>query len=139
MRTFRSDVFSFATDASPTRVWSALTCDEAGYLHGMDISSSWQPNAGIRIGGGSLGAGLAGTILYLSNPNRLSFSIDDPSGEVTYLTWTVRPTAAGCIVQLFVDESGDGDDEEYEAVWFEVSDRLQHQLRNAQASPGCES
>jgi uncharacterized protein YndB with AHSA1/START domain len=141
MRTFQSHVFSFATEASPLGVWTALTHDEARYLHGMDIASSWQPNAGIRIGG-TRGAGLAGTILYVSKPDRVTFSIDDPSGEVTYLTWTIRPTAPGSIVHLFVDEFGDEDDDkgddEYEDLWLPVLDGLQHQLRDAQAMPGCE-
>jgi hypothetical protein len=122
-------------------VWIALTHDAARYLHGMEITSSWQPNAGICIGG-NLGDGLSGTILFLSKPDRFTFSIDDPSGEVAYLTWTIRPTGTGSIVHLFVDESADGGDDrgddEYEDLWLLALDRPQHQLRDAQAMPGRE-
>jgi hypothetical protein len=130
--------FRFATPAGPSRVWATLTRSHSPYLHWLDLTSTWELNAPIHVH--SPGAfGLCGRVQFVAEPGRMTYSIEDPSGAMVYLTWTIRPVDTGSIVHLVVDDpDGNADADECEAVWLPILDRLQSELRRAEASPGCD-
>ena len=113
-------VFRIATRSGPDGVWAALTCPVTTprWLYGIALSSTWAAGAHVT---GTLGAapGVTGTVLFAQEPERLTYSFDDPSGGVTYLTWRIRPAADGSVVRLHVEEPGATEDE-LEDAWLPV-------------------
>jgi len=141
MQPFSTHVFRFVTLAGPALVWSALTDQQAGALYGMSLTitcepGKWEPGAALHLALTEEHM-VIGTILFVAGPRRVSYSFDDPSGPTTYLTWEIRPTSTGSIVRLSVDDSEGTTDEDAEAVWLPVVDRLQADLtrRHVVSSP----
>lgn len=117
--------FAVAAATDPGRVWAVLTCPEARYLYGQSMHSGWAPGDAVEVGSGMAGpAGLRGTVLVSVPGERLSFSLEDPSGTSTYLTWEIRmcPSTADAptVVRLWVDDSEGGSTEELEDTWLPV-------------------
>lgn len=126
-------MFSFSTAAPVGSVWELLTCgsETPKYFHGLEITSSWTVGDPIWIRGPlsdpEHGAVLTGHVLCALPPHRLSFSFhsgtDDPH---TYLTWELRPSTSGTIVQLQVDHIEHVDElSEAEDTWLPVLAALQ--------------
>lgn len=116
------------------RVWSALTCpDRTGrFFHGLSVRSSWRPGAGVTLWRDEQMTA-AGEVLSVQPPQHLSWSVEDDSGTATYVTWSLRPVPAGCVVRLQVDESpGDATaEDELEDVWLPVVEGLRTVLQDA--------
>ena len=138
MPTLTSHRFSFSAPVDPPRIWAALTNDQARYLYRMGIASSWQQGAPLALDAAGSGH-LEGKIHFASEPTRVTFSIDDPSGPSTYLTWEVRPAPTGSVVHLTVDDSEGETDEDAENTWLPVLERLHEELRRNHASPTAEA
>ncbi len=130
-----TQLFRFATDAGPDRVWAALTT--TGYLYGLAPSSAWRPGAPIVFAGeeGGLsgdGAGLSGEVLAAEEPRRLSYSLRAGDGQPeTYVTWEVVADGAGSVVLLVVDEPGEP---EVSPAWRELVARLESVLAGSGAA-----
>ncbi len=127
----RSATFRLLTPAAPEVVWGCLLCPARSprYLHGLAVNASWEP--GTRVALTSAACELAGEVLHVRPPERLSLTVEDESGSCTYLTWTLRPHDDGTVVRLHVEEC-DGtstSEADLEDVWLPVLDRLGALLR----------
>lgn len=122
-----SQAFRLLTQADPERVWAALVCPESTprYLYGLAVTSSWAPGAAVTFTLPGYPAA-TGQVLCAQRPDRLSYTVEDPSGTTTYVTWTTRRTSGGCVVGLQVDETEGGGTtaEDLEDVWLPVIDGL---------------
>lgn len=131
-----SEVFRFATDAGPDRVWAALTRPEvtARYLYGLAASSEWR--AGTTVVFTGEGVTLSGEVLAAEAPRRLSYSVHAGDGQPeTYVTWEIVGDRSGSVVRLYVDETGEPDaDVETESAWLRVVAGLQSLLATSGAA-----
>lgn len=134
MPTLTSHRFSFSAPVAPTAIWAALTNDRARFLYRMGLTSSWQQGAPLVLDAADAGR-LEGTIHFACEPERVTYSIDDPSGPSTYLTWEVRPAPTGSVVHLTVDDSEGETDEDAENIWLPVLERLHEEIRRTCGSP----
>lgn len=99
-----SQLYRFATDAPPGRVWAALTT--AGYLYGLVPSSEWRAGSTVVFAGE--GTSLSGEVLAAEEPRRLSYGLRVEDGQPeTYVTWEIVGDGAGSVVLLVVDEPGE--------------------------------
>lgn len=133
----RGERFTLLTRWSAGQVWSALTCAKRSprYLHGLAVDSCWRSGEPVTLRGGGLT--LAGEVLFAEPPHRLDYSIDDPGGSATYVSWRLRETTDGCAVVLYVQESpGTASSEELDDVWLPVLDRLCRLLEEKASAPG---
>lgn len=129
----RSTVFRLLTPATPDAVWGWLTCPERSpqYLHGLSVRTTWEPGAPVHLTSATCGT-LPGQVLRVEPPVRLSLTVEDACGTCTYLTWTLRDSAADTVLRLQVEECGGATtDEELEDVWLPVLDRLRDLLVEA--------
>ncbi|MDT7575440.1 MAG: hypothetical protein QOH17_1773 [Pseudonocardiales bacterium] len=126
-----SQSFACHTPATPERVWAALTDAEAtsGYLYGLAAHSTWEPGAPISLDYDGR-VRFTGRVLCVHPKERLSYVVQAGEGDPpVYLTWLIRPTAAGCTIRLEVDEVDLADStEEAEDVWLPVLAALQRRL-----------
>jgi uncharacterized protein YndB with AHSA1/START domain len=137
-----STTFHLLTDACPERVWSALTCPRqtTRYFHGMSLRSSWQPDAEVdfRLPGQPTPTG---QVLCVRIRERLGYTVEDlASGTATYVVWTIRPVATGCVVRLDVHDALATTDrkltnEELEDAWLPVIEGLRTVLTADDQSP----
>jgi uncharacterized protein YndB with AHSA1/START domain len=128
--------FCCQVGADADRVWSALT--DPGltqrYLYGLAAHSSWTPDAPIELRFEDR-TRLAGRVLCVRPGRRLSYLVysaeeDNP----VYVTWLIRPNAAGCVVRLQIDEvEVDGADaaDDIEDTWLPVLAALQRVLADS--------
>ena len=99
-------MFCFFTDATPVRVWHALT--QPGhtrtYLEGMALRSDWVVGSAIVA---SFRGELTqlGEVLCVQAHTRLSYVIRPPAASAVYLTWLIRRRVDGCICSLQIDEA----------------------------------
>ena len=122
-------MFAFFTDATPVRVWHALT-DPAQtrlYLEGMALQSDWV--AGSAIVASFRGEPtVLGEVLCLQEHDRLSYVIRPPEASAVYLTWLLRRRGKGCICRLQIDEADTSDMAELEDVWLPIMAGLQRSV-----------
>lgn len=118
--------FSVATASCPQRIWAVLT-NPAG-LYGVATISTWEADADVSLSSGG-GPILRGRVLHTAPPARLSFVMDDPSGESTYVTWDLRGVGSGAVVRLYVDETTPSAEEDAEDVWLPILGRLTDLVR----------
>ena len=118
--------FRVATASCPQRIWAVLT-NPAG-LYGVAMASTWEPGATVSLSSVAAPC-LPGRVIHSSPPERLSFVVEDPSGESTYVTWELRGGAAGAVVRLYVDETTPSADEDAEDVWLPILGRLTDLVR----------
>ncbi len=59
-----------------------------------------------------------GEVLAVTPAARLSVAVAGGHGPDTYLTWAIRPSGAGSVVRLTVDEVGDARAAELEDDWL---------------------
>ena len=124
-----SQTFRLLTDASPERVWGALTCPDAAprYLYGLSPRTCWSAGAAVEWrAAGARAPVIPGQVLHADPPYRLSVTVEDSSNACTYLTWHVRAGEDGTVVRLVVDECDPGAEAEtdLEDVWLPVIARL---------------
>jgi uncharacterized protein YndB with AHSA1/START domain len=119
--------------ADPVRstTWGLLTCAARSprYLHGLAVEATWEPGAVVRLT--SPHCDLTGQVLHVEPERRLSLTVEDESGSCTFLTWTLRPSGAGTVVRLQVEEC-DGastSEDDLEDVWLPALERLAALLR----------
>lgn len=128
-----TELFRFTTDATPGAVWRTLTHPEltARYFHGFRLESDWRP--GSTVTARSAAGSLAGEVLAVHEPRRLSFTLaaadDQPE---TFVTWELHDGEPGSIVRLYVDEPEA--DADTAPVWLPVVTALQAVLSDAPAS-----
>ena len=118
--------FRLLTPASPERVWASLTCPRQSprYLHGLAVYAQWAPGERIVLQASSCPP-LQGTVLYVDQPQLLSYTVEDAGSICTYLTWSLRGTDRGTVVRLQVEEAGSPSPSgELDDVWLPVLDRL---------------
>ncbi|WP_291688307.1 SRPBCC domain-containing protein [Bradyrhizobium sp.] len=123
--------FRFQTPAGPETVWRSLT-DEPRHFPGLTIDSDWRAGSTVRLGSGGLA--IVGRVLRCEPVARLSHTLGDhPARPEVYVTWELTPIAGGTVVELYVDELGDGRDitgarpediAEIESAWQPVVDAL---------------
>ena len=118
--------FSVATASCPQRIWAVLT-NPAG-LYGVAATSTWKTGAGVCLSAGGAPP-LRGRVLHTTPPERLSFVMDDPSGESTYVTWELRGVGSGAVVRLYVDETTPSAEDDAEDVWLPILGRLTDLVR----------
>lgn len=118
--------FRSATAACPARVWAVLT--SPGCLYGVTVVSTWSEGADVALACPGA-ARAAGRVLHACPPTRLTFSVDDPSGEATLVTWEVRERAGGSIVRLFVDDTSPTVEAEAEDIWLPILSKLTDVVR----------
>jgi hypothetical protein len=130
--------FTCFASADPATAWALLTCTgrPSPFLHGLTVTSSWWEGAPIHLGDrGPDGAscGLHGTVLHARPGSRLSYWFSSgPDDPPTYLTWQLRPSVGGTVIELQVDHIGWVEcRSEAEDTWLPVLDALQRQLRSA--------
>ena len=127
----RSATFRLLTCAPPEVVWGCLLCPTRSprYLHGLAVNACWE--AGQKVALTAEGCDLAGEVLHVRPLERLSLTVEDPSGSCTYLTWTLRPHEGGTVVRLHVEEcdGGSTSEDDLEDAWLPVLDRLGELLR----------
>ena len=125
-----TQLFRFATDAAPARVWAALTTGR--YLYGLAPSSQWRPGAAVTFTGEA--TTISGDVLAVEEPRRLSYTVRAGDGQPeTYVTWEIDDDEGnGSIVRLYVDEP-DGDTGG-EAAWLRIVARLESILAGAGAA-----
>lgn len=125
----KDPVFAFSTDATPVRVWHALT-DPAQtriYLEGMALLSDWV--AGSAIVASFRGEPtVLGEVLCVQPHHRLSYVIRPPEASAVYLTWLLRRRVQGCICRLQIDEADISDIAELEDVWLPIVAGLQRSV-----------
>lgn len=122
-------MFSFFTDATPVRVWHALT-DSAHtciYLEGMALQSDWVVGSAIVASFRGEPTQL-GEVLCVQAHTRLSYVIRPPAASAVYLTWLLRRRAEGCICSLQIDEADTSDIAELEDVWLPIMAGLQRTI-----------
>ena len=119
-------MFAFFTDATPVRVWDALT-DPAQtriYLEGLALQSDWL--AGSPIVASFRGEPtVLGEVLCVQTHHRLSYVIRPLEASAVYLTWLLRAGVGGCVCRLQIDESDTSDMAECEDVWLPIMAGLQ--------------
>jgi uncharacterized protein YndB with AHSA1/START domain len=127
-------VFAFFTDATPVRVWHALTdpAQTRNYLEGMALQSDWVPGSAI-VATFRGDPTVLGEVLCVQAHHRLSYVINPPEASAVYLTWLLRRRGEGCICRLHVDESDTSGIAELEDVWLPIVAGLQ---RSVEASGG---
>lgn len=118
--------FSVATASCPQRIWAVLT-NPAG-LYGVVATSTWETGAGVCLSSGGAPQ-VRGRVLHTAPPQRLSFVVDDPSGESTFVTWELRGGEAGAVVRLYIDETTPSAEEDAEDVWLPILGRLTDLVR----------
>ena len=122
-------MFCFFTDATPVRVWHALT--QPGhtrtYLEGMALRSDWVVGSAIVA---SFRGELTqlGEVLCVQAHTRLSYVIRPPAASAVYLTWLIRRRVDGCICSLQIDETEASDRPELEDVWLPIMAALQRTI-----------
>jgi uncharacterized protein YndB with AHSA1/START domain len=122
-------VFAFFTDATPLRVWRALTdpAQTCTYLEGMALQSDWA--VGSAIVASFRGEPIVlGEVLCVQVHHRLSYVIQPPEASAVYLTWLLQRRAEGCICRLQIDESDTSDIAELEDVWLPIMAGLQRSV-----------
>jgi uncharacterized protein YndB with AHSA1/START domain len=126
-------VFAFFTDATPVRMWRALTdpAQTRTFLEGMGLQSDWQ--VGSKIVAPFRGEPtVLGEVLCVQAHYRLSYLVRPPGASAVYLTWLLRRRLEGCICSLQIDESDASDIAELEDIWLPILARLQ---RTVEAEP----
>jgi hypothetical protein len=122
-------VFSFFTDATPVRVWHALTdpAQTCVYLEGLALQSDWAVGSAIAA---SFRGELTqlGEVLCVQAHTRLSYVIRPPAASAVYLTWLIRRRVEGCICSLQIDEADTSDITELEDVWLPIMAGLQRTI-----------
>lgn len=131
-----SAVFRLATPACPAAVWAALTCAATTprWLYGLSLSSPWTAGAPLLGWLSTEAPAVSGTVLFADAPERLTYSLDDASGGVTYVAWRVREAACGSVVRLTVEEPGATEDD-IEDVWLPVLGALAEVLAAPAETP----
>ena len=122
-------MFAFFTDATPVRVWHALTepAQTRIYLEGMALQSDWV--AGSAIVATFRGEpAVLGEVLCVQAHHRLSYVIRPPEASAVYLTWLLRRRVEGCICRLQIDEADTSDIAELEDVWLPIVAGLQRSV-----------
>jgi uncharacterized protein YndB with AHSA1/START domain len=122
-------VFAFFTEATPGRVWHALT-DSAQtriYLEGMALQSDWVAGSAI-VAPFSGEPTVLGEVLCVEARHRLSYVIRPPAASAVYLTWLLRHQVDGCICKLQIDEADTSDIVELEDVWLPILAELQRSV-----------
>ena len=122
-------MFAFFTDATPARVWHALTepVQTRRYLEGMGLQSDWP--VGSEIVASFRGQPtVLGEVLCVQAHHRLSYVLRPPGASAVYLTWLLRPRGEGCICQLQIDETDTSDIAELEDLWLPIVAGLQRSL-----------
>lgn len=127
-----SHSFACHTRADPDEVWDALTnaCRTGTYLFGLALRSTWAVDAAITADhDGAIT--LSGHVVCSRPGERLSYLLQPGSTDPpTYLTWLIRPSAHGTVVNLAIDEpEAPGTNEDVEDTWLPVLDALQQHLR----------
>ena len=114
-------MFAFFTDATPVRVWRAVTepAQIRIYLEGMALQSDWVAGSA-RVASFRGEPTALGEVLCVHEHHRLPYVIQPPGASAVYLTWLLRPRAHGCICSLQVDESDPSDIAELEDVWLPI-------------------
>ncbi len=132
MNGIATQLFRFATAATPQRVWASLTTGR--YLYGLAPSSDWRPGSAVVFAGD--GRTVAGEVLAAEEPRRLSYSLRAGDGQPeTYVTWEILGDGAGSVVRLYVDEPAGVDaDAETESAWLGVTARLESFLASRGAA-----
>jgi uncharacterized protein YndB with AHSA1/START domain len=124
-----TQLFRFASDAAPARVWAVLTTGR--YLYGLAPASEWRPGVPVKFS--SEAATLFGDVLAVEEPRRLSYTVRAGEGQPeTYVTWEIVDDEGGSVVRLYVDEP-DGD-AGGESAWLRVVARLESLLADAGAA-----
>lgn len=139
MPPFASEQFHAITSANPERVWDALTATgfPLDYLHGMTVDTDWQQGAEVTMALTDQWR-LTGEVLAAEQPQRLSYTLDDPPGtQSVYVTWELRRTGDGTIIRLNVDEPWPltGSSENLESAWLPVLPGLVKHLERGPSSP----
>jgi uncharacterized protein YndB with AHSA1/START domain len=119
-------VFVFFTEATPVRVWDALT-DPAQtriYLEGLALQSDWVAGSAI-VTSFRAEPTVLGEVLCVEARHRLSYVIRPPAASAVYLTWLLRHRVEGCICRLQIDEAETSDMVELEDVWLPILAKLQ--------------
>jgi len=133
-----TNTFRFVTPAGPDAVWRALTGpDQTGlWFHGLTLESDWSP--GSIVTARSAGGTLAGEVLAVAAPRRLSFTLaagdDQPE---TFVTWEIHDAEEGSTVRLYLDEPDADDDTQ--ATWVPVISALRALLSDSEVSTGSAS
>ena len=119
-------MFAFFTDATPRRVWCALTdpMHTRSYLEGMALRSDWVEGSAI-VASFRDEPTVLGEVLCVQAHHRLSYVIRPPEASAVYLTWLLRRRLGGCICRLQIDESDPSDIAELEDVWLPIMAALQ--------------
>jgi uncharacterized protein YndB with AHSA1/START domain len=119
-------VFAFFTNATPVRVWHALTdpVQTRVYLEGMALQSDWVPGSAI-VASFRGDPTVLGEVLCVQEHHRLSYVIRPPEASAVYLTWLLRRRGDGCICRLHIDEADTSDIAELENVWLPIVAGLQ--------------
>jgi len=102
--------FAFFTATTADHVWEFLTCagETPKYFHGLAVSSSWRVGDPVQIcrprSGPECGDVLTGRVICVRPRSRLSFYFHSGTNDPpTYLTWEMRSSTGGTVVQLQVD------------------------------------
>jgi uncharacterized protein YndB with AHSA1/START domain len=122
-------VFAFFTDATPVRVWQALTdpAQTRMYLDGLELQSDWV--AGSAIVATFRGEPtVLGEVLCVQAHHRLSYVIRPPEASAVYLTWLLQRRGEGCICRLQIDEADTSDIAELEEIWLPIMAGLQRSV-----------
>lgn len=101
-------VFDLATQATPQRVWEALTDSEltTGYLWCLAARSTWNAGSEVTFDGiRPFPMAVRSEIPAAAASTRLSYSLGARGDQTTsYVTWEVRTEGEGSVVRLSVDE-----------------------------------
>jgi hypothetical protein len=132
-----SHSFACFTPAGVDDIWDALTnaCRTSTYLFGLTLRSTWAVDAAITADHEGT-VGLAGHVVCTRPEQRLSYVLQSaPTDPPTYLTWLIRPSAGGTMINLAIDEPEMPDTiQDAEDTWLPALEALQQHLR-AQRSP----
>jgi uncharacterized protein YndB with AHSA1/START domain len=130
MSRLTTHVFRLATPAPPAKVWEALTSSEPGanFLPRLTLASTWTPGSPLVLRPDADLVVAYGDVIAAEPPSRLSYALDGGHGPATYITWELRPTTAGSIVHLYVDEFDGDDAAEVEDNWLPLLARFQVML-----------
>lgn len=133
-----TNTFRVVTPAGPDAVWRALTSPDqtARWFHGLTVESDWRP--GSTVTARSAGGTLAGEVLAVAAPRRLSFTLaaGDEQPE-TFVTWEIHDAEVGSTVRLYLDEPDADDDTR--ATWLPVILALRALLSDSEVSTGSAS
>lgn len=133
MDTFATERFTLITTCDAGCVWGVIT--ESGerveHLYGLAVQSTWETGAALTVGVRS-GEQLAGEILNVDPPHRLSYTLRSGPGQPSvYVTWEIEPHSGGTLVRLYIDEPAPVDATDIEEVWTPVVTAIEQRLQTS--------